>query len=169
MAPDVKLSRVLVCLLSQSKEVPLPQSIENAHVLLFLGNNVTTDHISPAGSIARVSAAAKYLLSKRSVSAQTPRRAGLLTSGSVGLTCSQSILTETSVNVSPSLTPREFNSYGARRGNDAVMTRGTFASIKLQNRLIGKGGPKTLHIPSGHMVSVNVFRAERGQSDSYSG
>lgn len=53
--------------MSQTKEVPAPQSIENAHVLLFLGNNVTTDHISPAGSIARVSAAAKYLLSKRSV------------------------------------------------------------------------------------------------------
>lgn len=53
----------------------------------------------------------------------------------------------------PSLTPREFNSYGARRGNDAVMTRGTFASIKLQNRFIGKSGPKTLHIPSGQTVS----------------
>lgn len=62
------------CLLSQSKEVPPPQSIENAHVLLFLGNKVTTDHISPAGSIARVSAAAKYLLNKRSVSYQTPGR-----------------------------------------------------------------------------------------------
>lgn len=58
-----------VCV-SQGKEVPAPQSIENAHVLLFLGNNVTTDHISPAGSIARVSAAAKYLLSKRSVLGQ---------------------------------------------------------------------------------------------------
>uniref|UniRef100_A0A674NE97 aconitate hydratase n=1 Tax=Takifugu rubripes TaxID=31033 RepID=A0A674NE97_TAKRU len=109
------------------KEVPAPQSIENAHVLLFLGNNVTTDHISPAGSIARVSAAAKYLLSKR-------------------------------------LTPREFNSYGARRGNDAVMTRGTFASIKLQNRFIGKAGPKTLHIPSGQ--TVDVFEAaERYQKE----
>lgn len=50
------------------------------------------------------------------------------------------------------LTPREFNSYGARRGNDAVMTRGTFASIKLQNRLVGKAGPKTLHIPSEQVV-----------------
>lgn len=110
-----------------SKEVPAPQSIENAHALLFLGNNVTTDHISPAGSIARVSAAAKYLLSKR-------------------------------------LTPREFNSYGARRGNDAVMTRGTFASIKLQNRFIGKAGPKTLHIPSGQ--TVDVFEAaERYQKE----
>uniref|UniRef100_G3NWP6 aconitate hydratase n=1 Tax=Gasterosteus aculeatus aculeatus TaxID=481459 RepID=G3NWP6_GASAC len=106
-----------------SKEVPPPQSIENAHVLLFLGNKVTTDHISPAGSIARASAAAKYLL-----------------------------------------TPREFNSYGARRGNDAVMTRGTFASIKLQNRFIGKPGPKTLHIPSGQ--TLDVFEAaDRYQRD----
>uniref|UniRef100_A0A4W6CG54 aconitate hydratase n=1 Tax=Lates calcarifer TaxID=8187 RepID=A0A4W6CG54_LATCA len=110
-----------------SKEVPPPQSIECAHALLFLGDKVTTDHISPAGSIARVSAAAKYLLSKR-------------------------------------LTPREFNSYGARRGNDAVMTRGTFASIKLQNRFIGKSGPKTLHIPSGQ--TLDVFEAaERYQRD----
>uniref|UniRef100_A0A665URM0 Iron-responsive element-binding protein 2 n=1 Tax=Echeneis naucrates TaxID=173247 RepID=A0A665URM0_ECHNA len=110
-----------------SKEVPPPQSIENAHALLFLGDKVTTDHISPAGSIARVSAAAKYLQSKR-------------------------------------LTPREFNSYGARRGNDAVMTRGTFASIKLQNRFIGKSGPKTLHIPSGQ--TLDVFEAaERYQRD----
>uniref|UniRef100_A0A8C7L0P7 Iron responsive element binding protein 2 n=1 Tax=Oncorhynchus kisutch TaxID=8019 RepID=A0A8C7L0P7_ONCKI len=109
------------------KEVQPPQSIENAHALLFLGDKVTTDHISPAGSIARVSAAAKYLLSKR-------------------------------------LTPREFNSYGARRGNDAVMTRGTFASIKLQNRLIGKPGPKTVHIPSGQ--TLDVFEAvERYQRD----
>uniref|UniRef100_A0A6Q2Z4B2 Iron-responsive element-binding protein 2 n=1 Tax=Esox lucius TaxID=8010 RepID=A0A6Q2Z4B2_ESOLU len=109
------------------KEVQPPQSIENAHVLLFLGDKVTTDHISPAGSIARVSAAAKYLLSQR-------------------------------------LTPREFNSYGARRGNDAVMTRGTFASIKLQNRFIGKPAPKTLHIPSGQ--TLDVFEAaERYQKD----
>ncbi|XP_056137200.1 iron-responsive element-binding protein 2 [Lampris incognitus] len=111
-----------------TKEVSAPQSIDGAHALLFLGDKVTTDHISPAGSIARVSAAAKHLLSKR-------------------------------------LTPREFNSYGARRGNDAVMTRGTFASIKLQNRFIGKAGPKTLHIPSGQ--TLDVFEAaERYQRDS---
>ncbi|XP_017292525.1 iron-responsive element-binding protein 2 [Kryptolebias marmoratus] len=110
-----------------SKDIPAPQSIENALALLFLGDKVTTDHISPAGSIARVSAAAKYLQSKR-------------------------------------LTPREFNSYGARRGNDAVMTRGTFASIKLQNRFIGKPGPKTLHIPSGE--TLDVFEAaDRYQRD----
>ncbi|KAL0967892.1 hypothetical protein UPYG_G00259300 [Umbra pygmaea] len=110
-----------------SKEAQPSQSIENAQALLFLGDKVTTDHISPAGSIARLSAAAKYLLSKR-------------------------------------LTPREFNSYGARRGNDAVMTRGTFASIKLQNRFIGKSAPKTLHIPSGQ--TMDVFEAaERYQKD----
>ncbi|MEQ2191328.1 Iron-responsive element-binding protein 2, partial [Xenoophorus captivus] len=110
-----------------SKDIPATQSIENAHALLFLGDKVTTDHISPAGSIARVSAAAKYLQSKR-------------------------------------LTAREFNSYGARRGNDAVMTRGTFASIKLHNRFIGKPGPKTLHIPS--TQTLDVFEAaDRYQRD----
>lgn len=60
-------------------------------------------------------------------------------------------------DMSPSLTPREFNSYGARRGNDAVMTRGTFASIKLLNRLVGKPGPKTVHVPSGQTVSLSTF------------
>ncbi|KAK3558712.1 hypothetical protein QTP86_027594 [Hemibagrus guttatus] len=110
-----------------SKDVCPPGSIDNAHVLLFLGDKVTTDHISPAGSIARVSAAAKYLQSKR-------------------------------------LTPREFNSYGARRGNDAVMTRGTFASIKLLNLLVGKPGPKTVHVPTGQ--TLDVFEAaERYQRD----
>ncbi|XP_046715147.1 iron-responsive element-binding protein 2 isoform X1 [Silurus meridionalis] len=110
-----------------SKDLCPPGSIENAHVLLFLGDKVTTDHISPAGSIARVSSAAKYLQSKR-------------------------------------LTPREFNSYGARRGNDAVMTRGTFASIKLLNLLVGKPGPKTVHVPSGQ--TLDVFEAaERYQRE----
>uniref|UniRef100_A0A4W3HJL0 Iron-responsive element-binding protein 2 n=1 Tax=Callorhinchus milii TaxID=7868 RepID=A0A4W3HJL0_CALMI len=93
------------------------QSIENAHVLLHLGDSVTTDHISPAGSIARNSAAARYLTSK-------------------------------------GLTPREFNSYGARRGNDAVMTRGTFANIRLVNKFIGKTGPKTIYFPSGQTLDV---------------
>ncbi|OXB65665.1 hypothetical protein ASZ78_014644 [Callipepla squamata] len=103
-----------------AKEPVLPQPIENAHVLLYLGDSVTTDHISPAGSIARSSAAAKYLSNK-------------------------------------GLTPREFNSYGARRGNDAVMTRGTFANIKLLNKFIGKPAPKTVHFPSGQ--TLDVFEA----------
>ncbi|KFQ64728.1 Iron-responsive element-binding protein 2, partial [Phaethon lepturus] len=103
-----------------AKEPVSPQLIENAHVLLYLGDSVTTDHISPAGSIARSSAAAKYLTNK-------------------------------------GLTPREFNSYGARRGNDAVMTRGTFANIKLLNKFIGKPAPKTIHFPSGQ--TLDVFEA----------
>ncbi|XP_054306849.1 iron-responsive element-binding protein 2 isoform X2 [Pongo pygmaeus] len=103
-----------------TKEPVALQAIENAHVLLYLGDSVTTDHISPAGSIARNSAAAKYLTNR-------------------------------------GLTPREFNSYGARRGNDAVMTRGTFANIKLFNKFIGKPAPKTIHFPSGQ--TLDVFEA----------
>lgn len=136
--------------LIQSKEVPAPQSIENAHVLLFLGDKVTTDHISPAGSIARVSAAAKYLQSKRSVSNRSH-------DGPLSHTAVLNL-----IDFSSRLTPREFNSYGARRGNDAVMTRGTFASIKLHNRFIGKPGPKTLHIPSGQTVSRNLITLSFG-------
>uniref|UniRef100_A0A452U4H1 Iron-responsive element-binding protein 2 n=1 Tax=Ursus maritimus TaxID=29073 RepID=A0A452U4H1_URSMA len=103
-----------------TKEPVALQPIENAHVLLYLGDSVTTDHISPAGSIARSSAAAKYLTNR-------------------------------------GLTPREFNSYGARRGNDAVMTRGTFANIKLFNKFLGKPAPKTIHFPSGQ--TLDVFEA----------
>ena len=55
-----------------------------------------------------------------------------------------------------SLTPREFNSYGSRRGNDAVMARGTFANIRLVNKFIGQPGPKTTHIPSGEVVSKHI-------------
>ncbi|XP_063782636.1 iron-responsive element-binding protein 2 isoform X5 [Pseudophryne corroboree] len=93
------------------------QPIEKAHVLLYLEDSITTDHISPAGSIPRTSPAAKYLTQRN-------------------------------------LIPREFNSYGARRGNDAVMTRGTFANMKLFNKLIGKMGPKTIHFPTGQMLDV---------------
>ncbi|XP_028921364.1 iron-responsive element-binding protein 2 [Ornithorhynchus anatinus] len=103
-----------------AKEPAVLEPIEKAHVLLYLGDSVTTDHISPAGSIARSSAAARYLTNR-------------------------------------GLTPREFNSYGARRGNDAVMTRGTFANIKLFNKFIGKPAPKTIHFPSGQ--TLDVFEA----------
>lgn len=48
--------------------------------------------------------------------------------------------------------PREFNSYGSRRGNDAVMARGTFANIRLVNKFMTQPGPKTIHIPSGEEV-----------------
>lgn len=53
-----------------------------------------------------------------------------------------------------SVAAREFNSYGSRRGNDAVMARGTFANIRLLNKLVGKPGPKTVHVPSRETVSV---------------
>lgn len=92
--------------------------IKNARVLLYLGDSITTDHISPAGSIARNSPAAKYLLDR-------------------------------------GLAPRDFNSYGSRRGNDAVMSRGTFANIRLVNKLMGgQTGPKTVFFPKNQVMDV---------------
>ncbi|KAE9535659.1 hypothetical protein AGLY_007560, partial [Aphis glycines] len=104
-----------------TKTLPGVQSVKGAHVLLFLGDSVTTDHISPAGSIARNSSAARYLASRNIV-------------------------------------PKDFNSYGSRRGNDDIMARGTFANIRLVNKLVKNTGPKTLHIPSGQEV-LDVFDA----------
>jgi len=100
-----------------TKEVPPVQSVHDAAVLLYLGDSVTTDHISPAGSIARNSPAARYLASR-------------------------------------GLVPREFNSYGARRGNDEIMARGTFANIRLINKLVSKPGPRTLYIPTGEEMDI---------------
>nr|QIE05297.1 aconitase ACO1 [Halisarca dujardinii] len=100
-----------------TKEVPPLCDVNNAAVLLNLGDSVTTDHISPAGSIARNSPAAHYLASK-------------------------------------GLTPREFNSYGSRRGNDDVMGRGTFANIRLVNKFVAKPGPRTVHWPSEEEMTV---------------
>ncbi|XP_052830568.1 cytoplasmic aconitate hydratase isoform X2 [Octopus bimaculoides] len=105
---------------NMTKELPVIESIKNAYVLMNFGDSVTTDHISPAGSIARNSPAARYLASLN-------------------------------------LKPREFNSYGSRRGNDAVMVRGTFANIRLVNKFMSKPGPKTLHIPTG--ATMDVFDA----------
>lgn len=91
--------------------------VENARALLNLGDSITTDHISPAGSISVRSPAARYLM-ERGVERQ------------------------------------DFNSYGARRGNDEVMARGTFANIRLVNKFIGSAAPKTVHIPSGETLDV---------------
>ncbi|KAI6176872.1 CBN-ACO-1 protein [Aphelenchoides bicaudatus] len=111
-----------------TKELPSRQQIINAYALLNLGDSVTTDHISPAGSISRISPAAKYLM-ERGVS------------------------------------QRDFNSYGARRGHDEVMARGTFANIRLVNKLASKTGPITLHIPSNKELSVfdaaALYQAEK--------
>lgn len=93
------------------------QSINDAYVLLNLGDSVTTDHISPAGNIARNSSAARYLTGR-------------------------------------GLTPRDYNSYGSRRGNDAVMARGTFANIRLFNKFLNKQAPQTIHLPTGETLDV---------------
>lgn len=110
-----------------TKDLPPQHSIKDAYVLLNLGDSVTTDHISPAGSISKVSPAARFLASR-------------------------------------GLTPRDFNTYGARRGNDEVMARGTFANIRLVNKLASKVGPQTLHVPSGQECDV-YDAAERYQKD----
>jgi aconitate hydratase len=92
--------------------------IEGARVLALLGDSVTTDHISPAGSIRRDSPAANWLV-------------------------------ENGVPFA------EFNSYGARRGNHEVMMRGTFANVRLRNRLApGTEGGVTLHLPDGEPMTI---------------
>jgi aconitate hydratase len=94
------------------------QSIRGARCLAALGDSVTTDHISPAGSIAKDSPAGKYLISL-------------------------------------AVEPRDFNSYGARRGNDRVMTRGTFANIRIRNLMApGTEGGVTHHLPDGELMSI---------------
>ena len=93
-------------------------AIRGARVLLFLGDSVTTDHISPAGSIGADSPAGQYLL---------------------GL----------------GVTKAEFNSYGARRGNDRVMTRGTFANTRIKNRIAdGTEGGMTTDFTDGTVKCV---------------
>ncbi|XP_040216242.1 cytoplasmic aconitate hydratase isoform X3 [Rana temporaria] len=106
-------------------ELVPPKPIKDAYVLLNLGDSVTTDHISPAGNIARNSPAARFLTNR-------------------------------------GLTPREFNSYGSRRGNDAIMARGTFANIRLFNKFINKQSPLTIHFPSNETLDI-FDAAERYQ------
>ena len=89
------------------------RDIAAARVLAVLGDSVTTDHISPAGSIAHWSPAGSWLQEH-------------------------------------GVTPLEFNSYGARRGQHDVMMRGTFGNIRLRNALVpGREGPYTVHLPDG--------------------
>jgi len=109
---------------------PGPRSVENAYCLLKFGDSITTDHISPAGSIPRDSPAGKYLLER-------------------------------------GVQPKDFNSYGSRRGNDEVMARGTFANIRIVNRLLnGEVGPKTVHVPTGEKLFV-FDAAMRYKADGY--
>jgi aconitate hydratase len=100
------------------KEPPPPQDIKGARVLALVGDSVTTDHISPAGNIAKNSPAAKYLMEH-------------------------------------GVEPKDFNSYGARRGNHEVMMRGTFANIRLRNLLVpGVEGGVTVHFPTNEKMSI---------------
>jgi len=95
-----------------------PASVRGARVLLALGDSVTTDHISPAGSIAKTSPAGTYLIEH-------------------------------------GVAPADFNSYGARRGNDRVMTRGTFANIRIRNLLVpGTEGGVTRLLPGAEVMPV---------------
>ena len=98
-----------------------PGSLSDLHglrALVVLGDSVTTDHISPAGSIPHDTPAGKHL-------------------------------------VAHGVQPKDFNSYGARRGNHEVMMRGTFANIRLKNMLApGTEGGWTIHQPSGEKMSI---------------
>src|SRR5207302_6856906 len=89
-----------------------------ARVLAVLGDSVTTDHISPAGSIKKDSPAGKYLMEH-------------------------------------GVKPADFNSYGSRRGNHEVMVRGTFANVRLRNKLVPNlEGGFTRHLPDGEEMSI---------------
>jgi len=99
------------------KPVPVAD-IRNARVLAVLGDSVTTDHISPAGSIKKDSPAGKYLQER-------------------------------------GVKPADFNSYGSRRGNHEVMVRGTFANVRLRNKMVPNlEGGFTKHLPDGAEMSI---------------
>jgi aconitate hydratase len=100
-------------------EQPRPvQDIHGARVLGVFGDSITTDHISPAGSIKVASPAGRYL-------------------------------------VEHGVAPKDFNSYGARRGNHEVMVRGTFANIRIRNRMVPEiEGGFTVHLPDGEPLSI---------------
>src|SRR6202521_683467 len=100
-------------------KTPAPLTdIRGARVLAMLGHSITTDHISPAGSIGADSPAGKWLIAQ-------------------------------------GVKPADFNSYGARRGNHEVMMRGTFANIRLRNKLApGTEGGWTVYVPGGEKMTI---------------
>ncbi|MFK7770140.1 MAG: aconitate hydratase, partial [Mariniblastus sp.] len=105
-------------LAEMTPEVTSIKPITGARCLALLSDSVTTDHISPAGAIAKDGPAGKYLQER-------------------------------------GVEPRDFNSYGSRRGNDRVMMRGTFANIRIRNQLApGTEGGVTTHVPSGEEMSI---------------
>jgi len=113
-----------------TKELKPVLKVDSAHCLLNLGDSITTDHISPAGNIAKNSPGGRYLMAR-------------------------------------GVTPDDFNSYGARRGNDEVMARGTFANIRLVNKLLGgKAAPKTIHFPSNETLDIYDAAAKYIESNT---
>ncbi len=100
-------------------EEPAPvQDVHGARVLAVFADSITTDHISPAGSIKAASPAGKYL-------------------------------------VEHGVPPKDFNSYGARRGNHEVMVRGTFANVRIRNKMTPEiEGGFTTHLPSGEPMTI---------------
>jgi len=98
--------------------VPNPiQDIQNARVLLYLGDSVTTDHISPAGSFKEETAAGQYLSAHQ-------------------------------------VSKEDFNSYGSRRGNHEVMMRGTFANVRIKNKITDREGGFSRYFPSNEVKTV---------------
>jgi aconitate hydratase len=93
------------------------EDIKGARVLAVLGDSVTTDHISPAGSIKKDGPAGKYLIAH-------------------------------------GVQPADFNSYGSRRGNHEVMVRGTFANVRLRNKMVNTEGGFTRHLPDSAEMSI---------------
>jgi aconitate hydratase len=92
--------------------------LSGARALAIFGDSITTDHISPAGSIKADSPAGKYLQER-------------------------------------GVAPADFNQYGARRGNDEVMVRGTFANTRIKNKMVpGVEGGVTVHLPGGEQMSI---------------
>ena len=99
-------------------EIGKIEDIHGARVLGLFGDSITTDHISPAGSIKKDSPAGRFLISK-------------------------------------GVEPKDFNSYGSRRGNDDVMVRGTFANIRIKNLMLdGVEGGYTLYVPNGEQMAI---------------
>ena len=111
-------------------EVTPPKDIDGARILGLFGDSITTDHISPAGSIKADSPAGLYLQEK-------------------------------------GVEPREFNSYGARRGNHDVMMRGTFANIRIKNQMVpGVEGGVTKLQPSGEEMPIYDAAMKYAEADT---
>ncbi|MBB3227069.1 aconitate hydratase [Luteibacter sp. Sphag1AF] len=101
-----------------SAEAGTIEDIHGARAMGIFGDSITTDHISPAGSIKKDSPAGRFLISK-------------------------------------GVEPKDFNSYGSRRGNDDVMVRGTFANIRIKNLMLnGVEGGYTKYVPTGEEMAI---------------